>query len=90
MTPCSGGRHSRKIEPARRQWSGNARGVIEGIGLVTCLYAGPALDRFWIIDYRIYAPDDEGKTKLRHVREMLAPTATHKRLPFRTVLMDTW
>ena len=83
-------RHSRKIEVARRQWSGNARGVIEGIGVVTCLYAGPALDRFWIIDYRIYAPDDDGKTKLDHVREMLKHTVHHKRLSFGTVLMDTW
>ncbi|MEM6784333.1 MAG: transposase [Bacteroidota bacterium] len=83
-------RHSRKIEPAQRQWSGNARGVIEGIGVVTCVYVNPEIDRFWVIDYRIYAPETDGKTKLRHVREMLTHTVTHKQLAFRTVLMDTW
>ncbi|MGI9174975.1 MAG: IS701 family transposase [Rhodothermales bacterium] len=83
-------RYSREIEPARRQWSGNAKGVIEGIGVVTCVYVNPDLDRFWIIDYRIYAPETDGKTKLRHVREMLTHTVTHKRLTFQTVLMDTW
>ena len=83
-------RYSRKIEPARRQWSGNAKGVIEGIGVVTCLYVNPELDRFWIIDYRIYAPETDGKTKIQHVREMLTHTVTHKQLAFQTVLMDTW
>ena len=56
-------RYSRKIEPARRQWSGNAKGIIEGIGVVTCVYVNPELDRFWIIDYRIYAPETDGKTE---------------------------
>ena len=36
------------------QYSGNAKGVINGIGVVTCVYVNPDLDRFWVIDYRIY------------------------------------
>ncbi len=93
-------RHSREIEPARRQWSGNAQGVIEGIGVVTCVYVNPALGRFGVIDYRVFAPETDGKTKLTHVEEMLKHTARHKRvlgadgvevpLPFSTVLMDAW
>ncbi|MEM1095143.1 MAG: transposase [Bacteroidota bacterium] len=83
-------RYSSKIEPARRQWSGAAKGIIEGIGVVTCVYVNPKLDRFWVIDYRIYAPETDGKTKLRHVREMLTHTVAHKRLSFSTVLMDSW
>lgn len=88
-------RYSTEIEPARRQWSGNAKEIIEGIGVVTCVYVNPALDRFWIIDYRIYAPATDGKSKLDHVEDMLNPTAAHKRigerpLPFSTVLMDAW
>lgn len=89
-------RHSRHIEPARRQWSGNAKGIVEGIGVVTCVYVNPVLDRFWIIDYRLFAPDTDGKTKLDHVEDMLRHTAEHKRdepdqpLPFRRVLMDSW
>lgn len=83
-------RYSRHIEPARRQYSGNAKAIIEGIGVVTCVYVNPALERFWIIDYRIYAPDTDGKTKIDHVKDIIKNTVYHKALPFSTVLMDTW
>jgi hypothetical protein len=79
-----------KIELVRRQYSGNAHEVIKGIGVVTCVYINPALDQFWIIDYRIYDPDGDGKTKLDHVREMLNNALSDKQLPFRGVLMDSW
>jgi DDE superfamily endonuclease len=79
-----------KIELVRRQYSGNAHAVIKGIGVVTCVYINPTLDQFWIIDYRIYDPDGDGKTKLDHVREMLDQALLDKQLPFRGVLMDSW
>jgi hypothetical protein len=73
-------RHSFNIQAVRRQWSGNAGQVIKGIGLVTCVYVNATLNRFWIIDYRIYNPDTDGKKKPDHVSDMLAHTLTHKRL----------
>lgn len=79
-----------KIELARRQYSGNAHAVIKGIGVVTCVYINPDRDQFWIIDYRIYDPERDGKSKLDHVREMLDNALTDKGLPFRGVLMDSW
>ena len=81
---------SRRIELVRRQYSGNAHGVIKGIGVVTCVYVNPQIDQFWIIDYRIFAPETDQKTKLDHMREMLANAVHQKHLPFRVVLMDTW
>jgi Transposase DDE domain len=78
------------IELVRRQYSGNAKQVIKGIGVVTCVYVHPALDLFWLIDYRIYDPDGDGKSKLDHVREILPNVVYHKQLPFQAVLMDTW
>lgn len=78
------------IDLVRRQYSGNAKAVIKGIGVVTCVYVNPALDRFWLIDYRIYDPDGDGKSKLDHVREMLANIVYQKQLPFEAVLMDAW
>ncbi len=78
------------IELVRHQYSGNAKAVIKGIGVVTCVYVHPALDQFWLIDYRLYDPDGDGKTKLDHVREMLTNVVYHKQLPFQAVLMDTW
>lgn len=79
-----------KIDLVRRQYSGNAHAVIKGIGVVTCVYINPELDQFWIIDYRIYDPDGDGKTKLDHVRQMLNNALSDKGLPFRGVLMDSW
>jgi hypothetical protein len=79
-----------KIELVRRQYSGNAHAVIKGIGVVTCVYINPQTDQFWIIDYRIYDPERDGKSKLDHVREMLDNALSDKRLPFRGVLMDSW
>ena len=78
-----------KIEMVRKQWSGNKKGVIRGIGLVSCVYVNPKTEHFWVIDYRIFDPETDGKTKLDHVEEMLR-SAEHRRTPFRTVLMDSW
>lgn len=82
--------HSFAIELVRRQWSGNAKGVIKGIGVVTCLYVNPETDQFWLIDYRLYNPEGDGKSKLDHVREMLKGAVYSKGLPFQAVLMDSW
>ena len=81
---------SRNIELVRRQYSGNAHGVIKGIGVVTCVYVNPQIDQFWIIDYRIYDPEGDGKTKLDHMQDMLVNGVYHKKLNFWSVLMDTW
>lgn len=83
-------RHSFAIELVRQQWSGNAKRVIKGIGVVTCVYVNPELDKFWLIDYRLYDPQGDGKTKLEHVEEMLLGVVHAKTLAFSTVLMDSW
>jgi hypothetical protein len=81
---------SHEIELVRRQYSGNAHGIIQGIGIVTCVYINPELDQFWIIDYRIYDPAGDGKSKLDHVQDMLLNCVHQKRLQFWAVLMDSW
>ena len=81
--------HSRRIELVRRQYSGNAHGVIAGIGLVNCVYVNPETDQFWLIDYRLFAPDTDGKTKLDHVADMLNQLAP-RGIAYRPVLMDSW
>lgn len=37
--------HACAIDLMRRQYSGNAPGVIKGIGVVTCMYVNPELDQ---------------------------------------------
>jgi Transposase DDE domain len=82
--------YSFAIDLVRRQYSGNAKTVIKGIGVVTCVYVNPDTDQFWLIDYRIYDPDGDGQSKLDHVHEMLTNAVYQKQLPFQAVLMDTW
>lgn len=78
-----------KIELALSQWSGNEKCPIRGIGVVSCVYVNPKTENFWVIDYRIFDPETDGKSKLDHVEEMLR-SAEHRRVPFRTVLMESW
>ncbi len=47
-------------------------------------------NEYWVIDWRIYDPDGDQKTKLDHVRDMFDAVSASKKLPFRTVLMDSW
>jgi Transposase DDE domain len=82
--------YSFAIELVRSQYSGNAKAVIKGIGVVTCVYVHPDTEQFWLLDYRIYDPDGDGKSKLTHVREMLTNVVYQKSLPFQAVLLDTW
>lgn len=42
------------------------------------------------INYRIYHPDTDGKTKNDHFREMFMNLVTHKQLKTNTILFDSW
>jgi hypothetical protein len=55
---------SKKIELARWQYSGTTHDTVMGIGVVNCLYYNPELDRYWIIDFRVYQPDQDGKKNM--------------------------
>jgi hypothetical protein len=83
-------RHSFKIELVRSQYSGNEHGVVKGIGVVNCVYVNLDSGDHWIIDWRVYDPAGDGKTKLDHVRDMFDDASQGKDLPFRAVLMDSW
>jgi hypothetical protein len=83
-------RYSDEIEIVRRQYSGNEHNIVKGIGVVSCIYVNPKTLNFWVIDYRIFNPENDGLTKVDHVKNMLQSLVYHKLLPFDTVLMDTW
>lgn len=38
---------------------------------MTCVYVNPGTDQFWLIDYRLYDPGGDGKSKLDHVHDVL-------------------
>ena len=83
-------RYSEEIEMVRRQYSGNEHGILQGIGVVSCVYVNPKVQRFWGIDYRIFNPDVDGKTKIDYVKDMLHNLVYHQLLPSDTVFMGTW
>jgi hypothetical protein len=82
--------YSEEIEMVRRQDSGNEHGILQGVGVVSCIYVNPKVQRFWVIDYRIFNADVDGKTKIDHVKDMLQELVYYKLFPFDRVLMETW
>lgn len=81
--------YSYEIEGVRKQWSGNEKAVIKGIGVVNLVYYNPDTKHKWIIDFRVFDPERDGKTKLKHMQEMLA-LAGKRGIPYKTVLFDNW
>jgi hypothetical protein len=81
-------RYSRKIELVKAQYSGNEQGVVRGIGVVNLVHSDGA--DYYPIDYRIYAPEADGKTKNDHFREMLLNAFHDKQVQARTILFDSW
>jgi len=79
--------HGLHIELVSRQSSGLKHRVVDGIGLVSCVYLNPSTGHFWVIDYRLSDKSD-GKSKLDHLRAMLQSAL--QRVPFGRVLMDSW
>jgi len=83
-------RYSRFIELVKRHYSGATHGLVRGIGVVNLVHSSGTAGDFYPIDYRIYAPDSDGKTKNEHFREMLVRAVADKGIKARTVLMDSW
>src|SRR5512137_151293 len=83
-------RYSQFIELVKRQYSGAEHGRVRGIGIVNLVHSSGSDGDFWPIDYRIYAPDADGKTKNDHFREMLRRAVADKLIQAPTVLFDAW
>ena len=82
--------YSYEIESVQYQYSGTEHKVIKGIGIINIVYVNPKSGKFWIVDFRVYNKILDGKTKIDHVKDMLTNLVHHKKLPFKTILMDTW
>jgi hypothetical protein len=83
-------RNTKKIEIARKQYSGAVGKVTTGIGVVSLVYYNPDIKQFWVINYRIYQPDHDGRSKIDHLLDMLNNAVYSKNIPFSVVLFDTW
>jgi hypothetical protein len=83
-------RYCRFIDLVRAQYSGNEHRVVKGIGVVSLVHSAGKDRPFYPIDYRVYAPDVDGKTKNHHFREMFVNALDQKQLRARTILFDGW
>lgn len=83
-------RYSYFIELVKRQYSGKEHGLVRGIGVVNLVHSSGSDRDFYPIDYRIYAPEVDGKTKNDHFREMLVRAVADKAIQAKTVLFDAW
>lgn len=84
---------SSEIEVASAQYSGQKHGITTGIGVVTLVYINPELEKYWILDYRIYDKATDGKKKTEQALDMieywqLIHELHPDRAPFTTVLID--
>ena len=84
---------SEEIEIASAQYSGQKHGITTGIGVITLVYINPELNKYWILDYRIYDKATDGKKKTEHALEMIQYWQTinelhPERAPFTTILID--
>lgn len=83
-------KYSRFIELVKKQYSGNVGGLVNGIGLVNFVHSSGNDGDFWPIDYRVYAPDEDKKTKNDHFVDMFFDTVINRGLLARTILFDSW
>jgi hypothetical protein len=82
--------YSQDIELVRHLYSGKEKSQINGIGIVTCLYVNPELGRYWLLDYRIYDPAKDGKSKIDHAKDIVTNLTLHKGVEFRRIAFDSW
>ena len=82
--------YSPSIETVKRQYSGNEHGLVKGIGLVNLVHTNGFEGDFYPINYRVYDPDSDGKTKNDHFREMFVQAHLSQQIKARNIAFDSW
>jgi hypothetical protein len=84
-------KNTTKIECAYKQWSGSSHAIVMGIGVVNILYYNPELDRYWIIDCRVWDKKVDGKKETELAFELLKLNTKRIGLSnFYSVLFDSF
>jgi hypothetical protein len=79
--------YARKMALVKKQYSGKHHRPVKGIDLVNTLWTDG--DKMIPVDYRVYDPTRDGKTKNDHAREMLR-SAHQRGFTPNYVLIDAW
>ena len=83
-------RYSRFIALSKHQYSGNTHGMVTGIGLVNLVHSSGEAGDFLPLDFRVYAPDVDQKTKNDYFLTMFDQVVAEDKLLARTILFDSW
>jgi hypothetical protein len=83
-------RYAHFIELVKRQYSDAEHDLVRGIDIVNLVHSTGVSGEFYPIDYGIYAPEADGKTKNDHFREVVIHVVSDKRLQAKTILFDSW
>nr|WP_162549761.1 transposase [Hymenobacter nivis] len=83
-------RYRRFIEVAQRQYSGNVHGLVTGIGLVNLVHNSGERGDFMPLDFRVYAPAQDGLMKNDHFQSMFKQVVEEGKIQARTLLFDSW
>ena len=83
-------RYGRFIAVAKRQYSGAAHGLVTGICLVNLVHSNGRAGDFLPLDYRVYAPEQDARTKNEHFQSMFVHVVTEGKIQARTLLFDAW
>jgi Transposase DDE domain len=82
--------YSHAIETVKLQYSGNVHGLVKGIGLVNLVHTNGSLGDFYPINYRVYNPDSDKKTKNDHFQEMFLQAILNQAIKARNIAFDSW
>ncbi len=82
--------YSNAIETVKLQYSGNVHGLVKGIGLVNSVHTNGCLGDFYPINYRVYHPDADEKTKNDHFQEMFLQANEKQEIKARNIAFDSW
>lgn len=82
--------YSNAIETVKLQYSGNEHGLVKGIGLVNLVHTNGSLGDFYPVNYRVYNPDSDGKSKNDHFQEMFRQANEKQEIRARNIAFDSW
>lgn len=82
--------YSHSIETVKLQYSGNEHGLVKGIGLVNLVHTNGFEGDFYPVNYRVYDPQADGKTKNDHFREMFLQANSSQQIKARNIAFDSW
>ena len=82
--------YSRFIDVAKRPYSSNAHGMVMCIRLVKLVHSSGEARDFLLLNYRVYAPAQDGQSKIDHFLVLFDQVVSEVKLLTSNILFDSW